>query len=96
MTKTFPAAAKRISAICALALLAAAISTRSTSADPQGLSYGSTCVSYIPQAWGEFKGGSAQSGLAFQDSRGTIRFVTNATCDGTPIPALEIRRTVPQ
>ena len=84
----------RVAAIFILALFAAAcLTTRSTSAEPQGLSYGSTCVSYIPQAWGEFKGGSSQSGLAFQDSKGTIRFVTNATCDGTPVPALEIRRT---
>lgn len=83
----------RVAAIFVLALFAACLTTRSTNADPQGLSYGSTCVSYVPQAWGEFKGGSSQSGLAFQDSKGTIRFVTNATCDGTPVPALEIRRT---
>jgi hypothetical protein len=84
----------RVATIFALALFTATFfTTRSTNAEAQGLSYGSTCVSYIPQAWGEFKGGSSQSGLAFQDSKGTIRFVTNATCDGTPVPALEIRRT---
>jgi hypothetical protein len=94
MTRKFSTTAKRIAILCATTLLAAAfLATRKTSADPQGLSYGSTCVSYVPQAWGEFKGGSSQSGLAFQDSKGTIRFVTNATCDGTPTPALEIRRT---
>lgn len=57
--------------------------------------YGYTCVSYIPAEWGEFKGGNQQSGLAFQDRAGTLRFVTNLPCDSTPQPALEIRRTAP-
>jgi hypothetical protein len=52
-------------------------------------------VSYVPAAWGEFKGGNQQSGLAFQDRNGTLRFVTNLPCDATPQPALEIRRTAP-
>jgi hypothetical protein len=34
-------------------------------------------VTYIPREWGEYKGGSQQSGLAFQDSAGTLRFFTN-------------------
>lgn len=58
--------------------------------------YGYTCVSYIPAEWGEFKGGNQQSGLAFQDRTGTLRFVTNLPCDSTPQPALEIRRTPPK
>ena len=57
--------------------------------------YGYTCVSYIPAEWGEFKGGNQQSGLAFQDRAGKLRFVTNLPCDSTPQPALEIRRTAP-
>jgi hypothetical protein len=51
------------------------------------------CVASVPRAWGTFKGGSAQSGLAFEDSAGTLRFLTNIPCDGTPVVALEIRRT---
>jgi hypothetical protein len=35
------------------------------------------CVSTVPRSWGQFKGGSAQSGLAFEDPAGTLRFVTN-------------------
>jgi hypothetical protein len=54
---------------------------------------GSQCVASVPRAWGEYKGGSAQSGLSFQDSAGTLRFVTNLPCGSTPTVALEIRRT---
>ena len=51
------------------------------------------CVSNVPKAWGQFKGGSAQTGLAFEDNAGTLRFVTNVPCGGTPLVALEVRRT---
>jgi hypothetical protein len=51
------------------------------------------CVASVPKAWGAYKGGSAQSGLAFEDSAGTLRFLTNIPCDGAPAVALEIRRT---
>jgi|GEM_PF-5077886 len=51
------------------------------------------CVASVPKAWGAYKGGSTQSGLAFEDSAGTLRFLTNIPCDGTPAVALEIRRT---
>jgi len=51
------------------------------------------CVSQVPSSWGEFKGGSEQSGFAFQDSAGTLRFVTNVPCGATPQIALEIHRT---
>ena len=50
------------------------------------------CVASVPKAWGIYRGGSAQSGPAFEDSGGTPRFLTNIPCDGTPAVALEIRR----
>ena len=78
----------------AVFLVSAALDLHSTKAVPQ-TTYGYTCVSYVPAAWGEFKGGNQQSGLAFQDRDGTLRFVTNLPCDATPQPALEIRRTAP-
>jgi hypothetical protein len=74
-----------------LLLVAGAIDRGRTKASSQTV-YGYTCVSYIPAEWGEFKGGNQQSGLAFQDRTGTLRFVTNLPCDSTPQPALEIRR----
>jgi hypothetical protein len=80
--------------VIALVLLASMwLDVRHTKADPQISSFGSTCVSNVPQAWGEYKGGSYQTGLAFQDGKGTLRFVTNMPCDSTPIPVLEIRRS---
>ena len=51
------------------------------------------CTSYVPRAWGQYRGGSQQSGLAFEDAAGTLRFVTSVPCQGTPEVALEIRRT---
>jgi hypothetical protein len=54
------------------------------------------CRSFVPLEWGDFKGSSSGFGLAFQDSTGTIRFVTNATCEGVPPVALEVRRTMPK
>jgi hypothetical protein len=77
----------------ALILLAAVcLNLSGSKANAQLSTFGSTCVSNVPQSWGEYKGGSYQTGLAFQDSKGTLRFVTNMPCDGTPIPVLEIRR----
>ena len=52
------------------------------------------CVAGVPKAWGTFRGASAQSGLAFEDANGTIRFLTNVPCNGTPIPSLTVLRTV--
>jgi hypothetical protein len=75
-------------------LLAAAVDVRSSKALQQ-TTFGYTCVSYVPADWGEFRGGDQQSGLAFQDRSGTLRFVTNLPCNTTPQPALEIRRTAP-
>jgi hypothetical protein len=37
----------------------------------------SQCVATVPKTWGGYRGGSAQSGLAFEDSNGTLRFITN-------------------
>ena len=51
------------------------------------------CVANIPRAWGTFRGASTQSGLAFEDASGTIRFFTNIPCSGTPTVSLEIHRT---
>jgi len=52
------------------------------------------CVASVPRSWGTYRGGSAQSGLAFEDSAGTLRFLTNIPCDGsTAVVALQIRRT---
>jgi hypothetical protein len=50
------------------------------------------CEATVPLSWGDYKGGSQQSGLAFEDKNGTLRFVTAIPCNGTPQVALEIRR----
>jgi hypothetical protein len=51
------------------------------------------CIASVPKAWGTFRGASTQSGLAFEDASGTIRYLTNITCDGIPSVSLEIHRT---
>src|ERR1700722_8380833 len=51
------------------------------------------CVATVPKSWGTFRGASTQSGLAFEDAAGTIRFLTNIPCDGIPSVSLEIPRT---
>jgi hypothetical protein len=53
----------------------------------------SQCISTVPKSWGVYRGGSAQSGLSFEDSSGTLRFVTNLPCGSVPVVALEIRRS---
>jgi hypothetical protein len=53
------------------------------------------CVASVPRSWGTYRGASTQSGLAFEDAAGTLRFLTNIPCDGSPVAALEIRRTAP-
>jgi hypothetical protein len=63
------------------------------SPQPAQFGAGSQCVANVPRTWGQYKGGSAQSGLAFEAPDGTLRFVTNVPCGATPIVALEIRRT---
>ena len=51
------------------------------------------CVATVPKTWGQYRGGSAQSGLSFEDANGTLRFVTNLPCGSVPTVALEIRRS---
>lgn len=66
--------------------------TPGTKASPQE-TFG-VCVSQVPQEWGEFVGGSQQSGVAFKDRQGTLRFITSFPCNATiPAVALEIRRS---
>jgi hypothetical protein len=81
-------------AILALAAVSARI-TVSARADARAIAapQDSQCISIVPKAWGEYRGGSAQSGLSFEDSSGTLRFVTNLPCGAVPIVALEIRRS---
>jgi hypothetical protein len=65
---------------------------KTTKAAPQEI-FG-VCVSQVPREWGQFKGGSEQTGIAFEDAHGTLRFIANFPCNGgTPLVALEIRRT---
>jgi hypothetical protein len=82
--------------IVVLALLAGVcgwLYAKRTKAAPQ-LGFGpAACVTYIPREWGEYKGGWQQSGLAFQDSAGTLRCFTNIPCGSAPQVALEIRRS---
>jgi hypothetical protein len=58
-------------------------------AEPQS----AQCVATVPKAWGQYRGGSAQSGLSFEDANGTLRFITNLPCGAVPTVALEIRRS---
>jgi hypothetical protein len=51
------------------------------------------CTVSVPKSWGQYRGASTQSGFAFEDSAGTIRFITSVPCDGTPVVALEIHRS---
>jgi hypothetical protein len=68
---------------------------RKAKAAPQQV-FQAQCRSFVPLEWGDYKGSSSGFGVAFQDSTGTIRFVTNVTCEGVPPVALEIRRTMPK
>jgi hypothetical protein len=92
MSKT---AARLLIAAVVLLTVANWFFARKTKAAPQQM-FQAQCRSFIPLEWGDFKGSSSGFGLAFQDSTGTLRFVTNATCEGVPPVALEIRRTMPK
>jgi hypothetical protein len=84
--------------VVALVILGALVSLKIRAAKPKKPApqvWTPGCVASVPKSWGAYKGGSAQSGLAFEDSAGTLRFLTNIPCDGTPAVALEIRRTAP-
>ena len=50
------------------------------------------CVSGVPRSWGNFMGASSY-GLAFQDEKGTVRFVQHPVCgaqyeNSAPVPSL--------
>jgi hypothetical protein len=51
------------------------------------------CISGVPKSWGDFKGASSY-GLAFQDDKGTVRFVQHPVCgsalneNSAPVPSL--------
>jgi hypothetical protein len=83
--------------IATLTLLVALLSFKAYAASPkpqpQPQVWTPGCVASVPKSWGTFRGASAQSGLAFEDSSGTIRFLTNIPCDGIPSVSLEIHRT---
>ena len=90
----------RMSAMVSLVLLVVAIwaiksrsTARAAGATQQQL-FDPGCVSNVPRDWGKYMGGSAQSGLAFEDVAGTLRFLTSLPCGATPAVALEVRRTV--
>lgn len=92
MSKT----AARLLVVAVLLLTAANwFYARKTKAAPQQM-FQAQCRSFVPLEWGDYKDSSSGFGLAFQDSTGTIRFITNATCEGVPQVALEIRRTTPK
>jgi len=78
-------------AVLLVALLSVNIySTAAKKSAPQVWTPG--CLATVPKAWGQFRGGSSQTGLAFEDAAGTLRFLTDIPCGGTPIVRLEIRR----
>jgi hypothetical protein len=60
------------------------------------LSNGSVCVGQIPAAWGEYKG-SSDYGLAFEDEKGTLRFVSHPPCgiasssDAVAAPTVDLK-----
>jgi hypothetical protein len=83
--------------ILSLFLLSAAnwFYARKAKAAPQASFGQAACRSYVPEEWGEYKGNSEHYGIVFQDSSGTLRFVTNVPCEATPQIALEIRRGSP-
>ena len=84
--------ASTLAIIALLALIACRLYTTKAAPTPAQF-WTPGCVATIPKAWGQFKGGDAQSGLAFEDNTGTLRFLTNIPCGGTPLVALEVRRS---
>jgi hypothetical protein len=73
-------------------VLGVSLYARRAKAAPQDGFPQAACVSYVPQSWGDYQAGSQQSGLAFQDKNGTLRFLTTLPCGAVPLVALEIRR----
>jgi hypothetical protein len=92
--KTIAIAALTIAtALLSIKLYAATPTPPKPAQPPQPQVWTPGCVATVPKSWGTFRGASAQSGLAFEDSSGTIRFLTNIPCDGIPSVSLEIHRT---
>ena len=77
--------------IAIVALLS--LKVRAASSRPQPQIFAPGCIANVPKAWGTFRGASTQSGLAFEDANGTIRFLTNIPCQGVPNVSLEIHRS---
>jgi hypothetical protein len=84
--------APTITIIVLLALIAFKLCTTKAAPKPAQL-WTPGCVANVPKSWGQFRGGDAQSGFAFEDNTGTLRFLTNIPCGGTPLVALEVRRS---
>jgi hypothetical protein len=91
-----------ISLIAAVVLLTAANwfytrrATAAAKAARQSSFTQATCRSYVPQQWGEYKGSSSGFDVAFEDSSGPLRFVTNVACECVPPIALMIQRGTPK
>ncbi len=66
--------ASTLAIIALLALIACRLYTTKAAPTPAQF-WTPGCVATIPKAWGQFKGGDAQSGLAFEDNTGTLRFL---------------------
>jgi len=84
--------ASMLTIIALFALIALRLYTTKATSQPAQL-WSPGCVTTIPKAWGQFKGGNSQTGIAFEDNSGTLRFLTNIPCGGTPLVALEVRRS---
>jgi hypothetical protein len=68
--------ASTASIIALLALIAFKLYATKAAPRPAQL-WSASCVATIPKSWGQFKGGNSQTGIAFEDTAGTLRFVTN-------------------
>lgn len=44
------------------------------------------CITVVPKAWGEFRGGF-DYGLAFVDDQGVVRFILHPACGSVNSPA---------
>jgi hypothetical protein len=82
----------RLAILALFAMIAFKLYATSGAAKPAQL-WPPSCVASVPESWGQFKGGNPQAGIAFEDNTGTLRFVTNIPCGGTPLIALEVRRS---
>jgi hypothetical protein len=85
---------KAIAVVLIVAIIALiSLKMRAASPKPEPQIFAPGCVASVPKSWGTFRGASTQSGLAFEDASGTIRFLTNIPCQGVPSVSLEIHRT---